>query len=707
MGLLDRFKKKSPLEDLSFEEERASSIKGKNEVKLNRNNYKNVFVKAVSFIKGEDDKREYLSSPEYNLKEIEIAAETDSYIKMAIMKYSYMLFKAGYRLHSENEEAAKYVATRFYIMSFATGKPTDVLFQEIGDDLIKFSNAFIVKSRVPYIMPGVNARGFYAKDPVGGYFRIDPSTVSIERDKHGTIKKYYQKVQGQEKSFQPSEVIHFYLDKEAANAFGTPRIVAALDDVKMLRRIEANVMALIHRFSMPIYQWKIGLAQDGYQATNKEIEDARWEIEGQPLDGCVVTNEKTEIKAVGAEGNALDASSYLNYFEKRVFSGLGVSETQMGRGATGSNADSMESQAHDTVKYIQKKFATFLETYVINELLLEGGFNPIVNPDDRVYFIFNEISLDTKIKLENHMLTQYQSNVITLEEMRREVNRKEDVDEERLYQHLIIDESEARNAEVTADASIRVAQAQAKVTNAVNGSGIKGANPKGNGTSKDKTPNKASSNKNTPTNQHGKTSVKIKESAEIKKHKRKYENIYNKYYEICNDIMNDPKQINVVLPVGYNALLELFKQELAVCSMSGITNATEDIENMLDAKVLYPGNSVSLSAMIQETEITLKNLCNDLKRRIRKNDDVESAFDTLEYRLRFMLNYILPKAYWYSYLKTGESLGFRKAHVDFGDSKDVEKYNGEIDIKNLDINKIPPFHSFCTCEIEFRKDDLK
>ena len=89
-----------------------------------------------------------------DLSEIKRASESDSYIKIALMKYSYMLFKAGYKLKSENEEAKKYIQQRFYIMSFATDKPIDILFQEIGDDLIRYSNAFLVKTRVDTVMPG-------------------------------------------------------------------------------------------------------------------------------------------------------------------------------------------------------------------------------------------------------------------------------------------------------------------------------------------------------------------------------------------------------------------------------------------------------------------------------------------------------------------------------------------------------------------------
>ena len=115
---------------------------------VNKNTIKNFIVKAVSLIKGQSDTREMLSAPEYDLAEIKEASEADSYVKMSVMKYSYMLFKAGYILKSDNEKAKNYIKTRLYIMGFCAGKPTEILFQEIGDDLIKYSNAFIVKSRL-------------------------------------------------------------------------------------------------------------------------------------------------------------------------------------------------------------------------------------------------------------------------------------------------------------------------------------------------------------------------------------------------------------------------------------------------------------------------------------------------------------------------------------------------------------------------------
>ena len=70
-----------------------------------------------------------------------------------------------------------------------------------------------------------------------------------------------------------------------------------------------------------------------------------------------------------------------------------------------------------------------------------------------------------------------------------------------------------------------------------------------------------------------------------------------------------------------------------------------------------------------------------------------------------MLEYVLPKVYWYSYLKTGQALKYTKAEVDFKDSKDQEEHSKYIDIKSINLDDIPPYHPFCDCTIKFMKGD--
>lgn len=692
---------------------------------INKANYKNFIVKAIGFVTAAGASRADFSEPEYNLAEIKAAADSDSYIKMSLIKYSQLMYKAGYQLKGENEKAVEYVKMRFRIMNFATTKPIDILYQELADDLVKYSNAFLVKSRVDKLMPGVNAKGVFSDKPIGGYFRVDPASVKIKRDKSGTVTGYEQGSGSETKKFQPTEIIHFYMDKDANNAFGTPRMVAALEDVKLLRRIEGNIISLIYRFAIPIYQWKIGLPESGFQASDKEIKEAQSEIENMPMDGVIVTNEKTEIKAIGAEGHALDASNYLAYFEKRVFTALGVSESQMGRGGSKQDADSMEAQTHDTVKYIQRVMSVFIENYILNELLLEGGYNPIMNEQDIVTYEFNEISLETKVKVENHEMLKYQSNLIPFDEARRAIGKKSEVDDELLYSRKIDQKNNIEQIQEKAKGSLEIA----KLNSQNKADGVAG-----NGTQKSSAPNKAVSNNNRPSNQHGTTSAKIKESldeglevspapsielteamtiqekenAKLKKHKKNYAPVYIKYENLRNDITKDDADLDILISLGKVAILNEIKMQIQIAAYDGLNKAVGDLNKMTKQTYLAPANNMQFDEFFNHADTKLTALLEDIKMQIgedRNTIHVESVFAALEYRLRFLLEFILPKIYWYSYAKTGMHLGFDKAYIQFNGSKDKETHKAVINTNDFGIDDIPAFHPYCDCKVSFKAGD--
>lgn len=741
--------------------------KRKNFSPVNTNSkIKDFVIKTVGFINSYNIGRDMLAPPEYDFEEIKRAAETDSYIKTSLDKYQRMIYKAGYYLKSENEKSVEYIKKRFRVMSYATGKPMDILFQEIADDLITYSNCILIKTRVKQIMPGIKAVGLFGSDPVGGYSRIDPSTISIQRDEHGNVLGYTQRtINGKEKKYKTQDVIHIYMNKESSNAFGTPKVIAALEDVKLLRKLEGNVLAIVHRFAIPIFHWKIGKPQQGFQATDKEIEDARYEIENMSLDGVVITNEKTEINVLGAEGSAINASEYLKYFEQRVFTALDSSASQMGRGGAKQDADSMEAQSHDYIKSVQRTISIFLENFIISELLLEGGFNPIINEKDIVEYVFNEISLDTKIKVENHEMLKYQSNMQTLEEARRNIGYKDSTDEKRLYKNLIEVPAQIKVVQATAKAQTasqvevaevngRIAEDAAKAqakrdeklaaksnqdsnTNTNNNTNSKTnsnsntktnskSNSKSNSSSKtgtlsngkkaSQTPNKDVTNRNRPTNQHGTTSVKVKESLEItekvirnkKTHKKKYKDFYSKLERLRNNLIETDNDLDYLFSISIDSLVQEMKLAIGQASQEGIDKAKNDLSSMKIDTTNIASLNIYLDSMYEKAHADIKDVFKDIKTRLDNNrelENVDAVINALEYRFRFMIEYILPKTVWYSYLKAGEAAGIKKAKVDFGDSSDSEKYDDVVNINAFSLDQIPAFHPFCDCKLKFIKNE--
>ena len=627
-------------------------------------------IKAVGYVNNNTYRREKFQRCEYNLQEIRDASEADSYIKIALTKYSYMIYKAGWTLKSENQEAIDYIMYRWRLMSYQTDKPMDILFQELADDLVRYSNAFLIKARVDKMPAGckVKATGVDSTGrPVGGYFRVDPASIKIKRDKHGNVLKYEQGKGQDTKQWTKEDVIHIYMDKDGNNAYGTPRIIAALDDVKLLRKIEGNMVALIHRFSMPLYHWKIGIPQTGFQATDAEIRRAKSEIEGSSLDGLIITNEKTEITAIGSEGSAMNMAPYLEYLENRVFSALGVSASQMGRGGAKQDADSMEQQIHDTVKYIQRILATFIEWQIINELLLEGGFD-IFDPMNEVKYLFEEISLETKIKKENHEMLKWQSNVTTFEEGRRRMGLRDiPDDEERLFQRMISDRSSMDQIDRNGEWQEKLAHinAAAKASSSSSSSSkTSTSKAKSRNTSGKKQPSKAAATNNRPQNQHGTYSVRVKESAEY----NKLNLLYRVYYNIPEINDSNLKNYQMIL---FNEINRIIQMD----TLEAMNDAIVEINNSNSTYHCIPNMNLNYSSINNNIKEDIGYLLNSIKEETASNKNISDCLIDNSYILDDIVDYYCQRLYNYSFIQTGKNVNVNEVYVKFNNSDEYKEVN--------------------------------
>lgn len=442
------------------------------------------------------------------------------------------------------------------------------------------------------------------------------------------------------------------------------------------------------------------------QASDTEIMKAQNEIERSSLDGIVVTNERTAIKAIGAEGTALNAEGYLKYFEERCFAALGVSASQMGRGGAKQDADSMEAQIHDTVKYIQRILAIFIQEKILNELLLEGGYNPILNEEDIVEYEFDEISLETKVKKENHEILKWQGNVTTSDETRRKLGMKDLVDdEERLYKNMIEKRSRLAEIDRTAEHQIQLAKENAKNKTTSSGNSSSSTGNKAPRSSKSSSPNKSVTNNNRPQNQHGTHSAKIKEShgIEASKHRKQFKDIYNYYKEASLDI-DGGESSDLVLPLVAETISNEIKNMIDSYAIKGIEDAMKEIQEIDETK-LFPSKEISMKDFYEESEIKVKDMMKSIKKELASDENnISTVFDKQEYKLRFLTDFVLRKAYWYSYVKTGALVGVERAYIIFNSEKDAKGRNDYIDTKAFTVDDIPAYHSFCNCEISYNKE---
>lgn len=467
-------------------------------------------------------------SPEWDLAECGRIIDTEALVRRAFAVKEALFTKEGYDFIGSRPERVAYIRKRLQQMEHAGGVPFPILMSWTINSLVRMSNAFWVKKRDRKASgggPRTNANG-KKLEPVAAYFPVPAETMRFKRDEFGRVMKYQQIVYGKEPvEFAPEDVIHFYFDKREGFSVGTPVLAPVKDDIRALRRIEENIELLVYAHLFPLYHYQVGtdsapamVFPDG----STEVEVVQQEVANMPSDGCWVTPERHSIEVVGANGEALDTEKILDHFKQRIFTGLGVSSVDMGEGGTSnrSTAQTMSRNLIDRTKSEQRVVESFVNKFVIEELLLESSFsqNDIFMEDNLVSLSFKEIDNEAKQALENHAVQMYVQHGFSHDEMREYIGREPftEGDWEKSYWRQIdeptklmqsLDEPYSPEAKAVARANttsiqepdLKEAQAQKEKERKEELKSKQTAKPQALPTRK----NNASANKNKPQNQHG------------------------------------------------------------------------------------------------------------------------------------------------------------------------------------------------------------
>jgi hypothetical protein len=379
--------------------------------------------------------------PPFDFDRIIQAIDTDSYAKQAFSKYKELFWKEGWNIVSENSEARGYLLQRIDFMEVAMKKSFQDFLTDVADQLVKFGNVFIVKSRgnLEEYFP---SRLYTAENqkPIIGYYLIPTERVEIMRNKNNKVLWYRQRTDmtglgstDMSPRWRAEDVIHITTDRKPGRVFGTPFIVSAMDDLVALRQIEEDIQNLVHRELFPLYKFRVGT--DDQPATDEELDKAANEIEGLRSEGALVMSNRHDVQVIGASGNTLDASKYLDHFKERVAIGLGVYPHHLGMTSNASQAmtDRLDIALYDKIKEYQRKFEDSMRLFIFNELLSEGGFDPYTNPEmagtsDRCYFKFNEIDSDTEVKKGAYVIQKVLAGIQTVPEGRLELGMKPEME---------------------------------------------------------------------------------------------------------------------------------------------------------------------------------------------------------------------------------------------------------------------------------------
>ena len=424
------------------------------------------FVKHISY--KESNATEF-EDPDYDLSDIQTAYNTDCYVRQGVDKYVDQIFKEGYQFYGLDSNTVDYINLRLAYIAEATQNPTSQFLTDIADDIVKYGNCMIIKSRTndPNAFPqGQTLTGLYGKDPVAGYFFANPVTMKCQRDDYGVVQKWEQDNDKGKQEFDPQDVCHFYYKREKGKAYGTSFLIPVLDDIQALRQAEENVLKMMYRNIYPFFHVAVGT--EDAPGTDPEVTQLKETIDGMDVEGGLVTTERVQIKPVAAD-KVINADPYLRYMESRVFSGFGIPEIMWGRGSTAnrSTGDNMATEMNDRIRAIHKIIEAFFNNFIIKELLMEGGYDPVLNPDQNVELRFNDNDVDVEIKKQVHAIYKYEHNAITETEMRDELGMDPipDGEREQMFVELITRTNMKLESDLAAQAASQSGTGTAETNN--------------------------------------------------------------------------------------------------------------------------------------------------------------------------------------------------------------------------------------------------
>jgi len=445
-------------------------------------NLRSTVMQVYSFIR-----RGNFQSNDWNLTQVQNAVQTESMFRRAIEKYVEQIWKNGFEFIGQNPQTVRYIRQRFSQIAQVTGKTTIQLFQEMGFSIAAFAQVYVILQRNIAASGGKKYVTYDGKEriPIAGLRVADPETMWVEKDEFGNARRWKQQMSAQiygtsikAPEWPAYNVVHIQ-DRTATSPkyfFAMPMVIPVLADIKALRETEELALLQAIKFAISKFHAKVG--EKDKPGTGPEVDSLITLLNSLPSDGVLVTTNRVEVENISSGDGRLDMGPLKAYWRDRIQAGLGMSDVAMGKGDSSSRATaqvlSIEMQS-TTIKF-QQIIKSAVEEHIIKQLLYEVGYRPETIKDNMVYLRIPEIDLEQKIKREAHVLQKWTTNTITQDELRKELGYDimTSSQQKELYLYMV---------------QIPLAEAEAK---AQGDAAIK----------------KSLANKNNPTNQHGRSTVK-------------------------------------------------------------------------------------------------------------------------------------------------------------------------------------------------------
>lgn len=384
----------------------------------------------------------------YDLLEIGRSLDVEPFVANSVRKHRELILKRGIFVKSEDEELNDYLNQRLFEVSLRSPQIFMETVREAITNLIKYHTAFIVIDRNEDLSTGRKIR-LYGKplEPISAVYCVDPcymrpvlsqnkkkvlKWVLISNETFETSSLESPKIIGE---WQDHDVICITMDRKSGFVYGTPYLLPVLDDIRALRKLEELSLIIPSKNTFNTIHVSVGTEDSPakqFEDGTREEDLVAQEISSLDEDAAIVTNERIKIEPIESIKEPIDLEPYLQYFQKRVLSGLRLADVDIGRGdsVNKSTAGTLSKAIEDACADYQKVFCDQLSWKLLLYLSMEGGFN--VNPDNFSCFQFPEINMESERANQNHGMTLAQSDLISESEYRKDfLGRKEMTEKQR------------------------------------------------------------------------------------------------------------------------------------------------------------------------------------------------------------------------------------------------------------------------------------
>ena len=216
---------------------------------------------------------------------------------------------------------------------------------------------------------------------------LDPRTMSVVMDKHGTVIRYIQRIQGQETVlFLPEDIIHWKDDADPEQpVFGFSRIESILWEAKTDLSAMMSNFTFFENDAKPatIFIMDGSVAEEDLQKMKDKMDD-KYSGAGNRNKTSIMAGVK-EIKNLGVSQRDMEFIQQRKFSTAKICGSYGVPEFVLGYTEAVNNNNGVELKKDfilDTILPLEKLFAETLNATLLVKMELQDEacfkFNPQV-----------------------------------------------------------------------------------------------------------------------------------------------------------------------------------------------------------------------------------------------------------------------------------------------------------------------------------------